>query len=145
MTRILVTGSRHGWPYGELRDVLDDILREWGVNPPPVLVHGAAPGVDSQAAAIWKSWGLPVEAHPADWETLGKKAGPIRNEEMVKSGADACVAFLDTNSKGTADCIRRAKRDGIPVAVYKRTPDYARNTETVPGQLSFFSDPTKEK
>lgn len=32
-----------------------------------VLVHGAAAGGDTIAAAWWTGWGLPVEPWPADW------------------------------------------------------------------------------
>ena len=59
MTRILVTGSRNGWNYQQLKDALDDALKNisWHPHmPSPILVHGNAPGVDKQAAAIWQSW-----------------------------------------------------------------------------------------
>lgn len=146
MKRILVTGTRHGWNYAELRDALDTALADSGWTPdflPPVLVHGDAPGVDRQAAAIWSAWGFPTEAHPADWEGQGRKAGPLRNEEMVSLGADLCLAFVHPTSRGTLDCIRRAKRDGIPVIIYKPTPAYERNAGDVDGQMTLFGE-TKE-
>lgn len=40
------------------------------------------------------------ELHPADWERLGKAAGPIRNEEMAEI-ADALIAFWDGQSRVT--------------------------------------------
>jgi hypothetical protein len=49
----------------------------------------------------------------ARWEQYGKRAGPLRNEEMIQSGADLVIAFA--GGAGTADCVRRARRAGIPV------------------------------
>src|SRR5690606_11824331 len=90
------------------------VLEEYHQTPPPTLVHGGAPGADSEAAyvaAYLLEW--PVEAHPADWQRHGRAAGPIRNQQMVDSGADLVIAF--PGGRGTADLIRRAP--GIPVPV----------------------------
>ena len=42
--------------------------------------------------------------------------GPARNREMVKAGADLCLAFHRSlaTSKGTKDCARQALAAGIP-------------------------------
>lgn len=58
------------------------------------------------------------ESHPADWGHLGKKAGPLRNQEMVDAGADCCFAFPTPASVGTLDCMARAWCKGIPVFVW---------------------------
>lgn len=57
--------------------------------------------------------GFPVERYPADWERYGKRAGPIRNRKMLDQGPDLVVAF--GGDKGTADCVREARRRGIAV------------------------------
>lgn len=116
MFRLLITGTRLGWDWNELREQLSEAYFKLGPN--TVLVHGAAPGVDTQAATIWSEWGLPTEAHPADWETHGKAAGPIRNQEMVDLGADLCLAFVHPESKGTRHCVRIAQEAGIPVELF---------------------------
>lgn len=56
------------------------------------------------------------EPHPADW-TKGRMAGFTRNQRMVDLGADECVGFFwrGAGNKGTGDCVRRARRAGIPV------------------------------
>lgn len=78
------------------------------------LVHGAATGADSLAAEWWGDiQERPTEAHPADWDRHGKAAGPIRNQEMVDSGLDLCIAF--PGGRGTADMIRRCEAAGVPV------------------------------
>lgn len=53
----------------------------------------------------------------ADWDQHGRSAGPIRNQQMVDHGADLCLAFPGPNSKGTRDCMARARVALIPVLV----------------------------
>lgn len=57
------------------------------------------------------------EKHPADWVEHGAKAGPIRNEEMVKSGADYVISGWDgkRDNSGTLDCMSRAVMAGIDI------------------------------
>ena len=142
MRRLLITGSRDGWDYDHLTRVLEEWyaeLSQYGQE--VVLVHGAAEGVDTQAALYWTALGRPVEPHPAKWKVYGMKAGPIRNSEMVELNADICIAFPGKKSVGTHDCAKKAKARGIKTIVY-RSP-----TEKPPaildGQLSLF-DTEKE-
>ena len=130
--RVLITGSRYWNDYDAVRLAIEDVLGErWAATgnpyPPITIVHGAAPGADSLAARAAADYGLRPEAHPADWNGLGKAAGPLRNQEMVDLGADVCLAFVEPcakdecpqprphDSHGTADCVTRARAAGIPV------------------------------
>lgn len=138
--RILVTGSRD-WTdsaaiYRALyyqRCVAGDI----GI----VIVHGAATGADT----IADHWGrqfyqgsVTVEDHPADWPHCGPDcrhspkyrdgkrycplAGFRRNQLMVDLGADVCLGFPFPNSRGTQDCMARARKAGIVVQEYPGHP-----------------------
>jgi len=82
------------------------------------LVHGGAPGADYLAGEVASALGWQVEVHPAHWGLYGKAAGPLRNQRMVDLGADICVAFPIATSRGTYDCMKRARSAGIPVTVY---------------------------
>jgi hypothetical protein len=62
---------------------------------------------------------ISTETHKADWTTHGKGAGPLRNQKMVDLGADIAVAYMHEGSRGTADCVARAKKAGIEVLLYK--------------------------
>jgi hypothetical protein len=60
--------------------------------------------------------GVAEEPHPVDWDRLGKRADPVRNQEMVDAGAAMCIAlhrFL-ANSKGSRNCVRLAIEAGTP-------------------------------
>jgi hypothetical protein len=116
--RILITGSRK-WVDQQI--VHDAILTEIGPHAAAIVIHGGASGADS-IAHEWAEYfdGVTTEIHLADWDTHGKAAGPIRNQEMVDAGADVCLAFLklDAENRGTKDCISRAEKAGIPVQRY---------------------------
>jgi len=112
--RILVTGSRTWTDNAVIRAALTP-LRAPGV----VLVHGHARGADRIAASIWRSWGLPTEAHPADWDTHGRAAGLLRNRHMVTLGADICLAFIRDQSPGATHCAATAEQAGIPTRRYR--------------------------
>jgi hypothetical protein len=91
-----------------------------------VLVHGAAPGVDTFIASEAKGWGWDVRPYPADWQTFGKKAGPLRNQQMLDSEhnifdgevIELVLAFPAPDSRGTWDMVERAVEARIPVRVY---------------------------
>ena len=116
--RILVTGSREWHDTPAVTRELSAVRR---LRPDTcdgfVVVHGAAKGLDTIAAFVAGVLGMATEAHPADWTTHGKGAGPIRNQAMVDLGADICLAFPTASSVGTWDCVRRANRAGIRVIV----------------------------
>lgn len=117
MKRILVTGSRN-WTD---RDAIYMALATYTFLPGTVIVHGACPTGADAIAGEWarETIGFFEEAHPADWSTHGKAAGPKRNQAMVDLGADICLAFPLGDSRGTRDCMRRAEAAGIPVRSFE--------------------------
>ena len=115
--RILSTGGRDWDDIDAIRDAI--MLATIGVSKRQVfVVHGAARGADTIADQIARGLGMIPEPHPANWSEHHRAAGPIRNQQMVDLGADMCLAFLMPGSKGTADCIKRAEKAGIPVTVF---------------------------
>lgn len=127
MKRLLITGTRNGWFHDDLAYGLRWAYYELAEPPEDVtLVHGAAPGVDLQAAAIWAGWGMSTEAHPAPWDQYPRTAGPMRNSTMVDLGADLCIAFPVLASKGTYDCMRKAQALGIRVVNWPQEGDLTR-------------------
>lgn len=116
--RILVTGSRKWADADIIHAALEDAGKRLGFHPTTILVHGDAPGADTIARDYWRWCGLVDEPHPADW-ALGKRAGPLRNEQMVLAGADLCLAFPIGQSKGTRHCLKAAQQAGITTLIYE--------------------------
>ena len=76
-------------------------------------------------AGYWaRKRGVTNTKFKADWETFGKAAGPIRNQEMlVLSMPELVVAF--PGGRGTEDMIKRSKKAGVEViSLYKRMSFY---------------------
>ena len=110
--RVVVTGSR-GWTDSL---VIHDRLARLG--PGTVIVHGNARGVDRIADSQAHMLGYSVERHPADWLRYGRRAGIVRNWEMLDTSPDLVIAFWDGVSRGTRHCIRAAQERGIPVEIH---------------------------
>lgn len=118
--RVLVTGSRHFTDYRAVADELVKVEARRIVSGDVhriTVVHGAARGADALAARAAEAFGMDTEPHLADWKQHGKRAGFIRNAEMVAAGADECIAFykLGALNRGTEHCVGLAERAGIPV------------------------------
>lgn len=111
--RVIVCGSRN-W---HDRDRISDRLALLPGEDDTTIVHGAAKGADRISHQEAQKLGLLVEAHPADWDRYGKRAGLVRNEHMAELGADLCIAFWDGRSNGTAHMMAAADSRGIPVEV----------------------------
>lgn len=109
--RILVTGSRSWTDY----ETLKHKLFVWGNHRSVVtVVHGDCPhGADKMADQAARKFGWHVERHPAAWELHGRRAGFVRNADMVALGADVCLAFIKSASRGATMCARLAERAGI--------------------------------
>lgn len=82
-----------------------------------VVVSGGARGVDSVAEAAAKAAGLETVVFHADWESLGRRAGPIRNEQIIQR-ADRVMAFWDGRSRGTLNALVLAERAGLPIEIF---------------------------
>ena len=137
--KIVVTGDRH-WDNAEsVVDAFEAMCKNYNVFPEYIiLIHGAAIGLDSQAAEIGKLLGMDVRPYyphwchswdlPADkkWmytcpkdcrEMVGRPAGVIRNQKMLTDNPDIEVALSFhpdlSKSKGTGDMCRRVDKAGI--------------------------------
>jgi hypothetical protein len=82
-----------------------------------VVISGGAQGVDTWAEAAARERGLAIEVFHADWKRLGRKAGPIRNGQIVKA-SDRIVAFWNVESRGTLNTIVQAHRAGLPIEIF---------------------------
>jgi hypothetical protein len=81
-----------------------------------LVIEGGAPGADRLAKHEGHREGVHVAEVDALWYSLGRPAGPIRNEVMALLEPAEIVAFHKDyeNSKGTKNMLRLAKKLGIP-------------------------------
>jgi hypothetical protein len=113
--RVLVCGSRHFNDYDFIKRALTEVILEKGIDI-GLIIHGAAKGADTTAGDVARDAGILVQAFPADWDTHGKRAGPIRNYQMLKEGKpDLVVAFIAPNSRGTKHMVEISRKAGIEV------------------------------
>lgn len=79
---------------------------------PTLIVSGGAKGVDTSAMLYAKKYDIPFKTFLPEWEKHGKKAGLLRNTDIIKA-ATHVIAFPEKDGgKGTRDSIRKAKQLG---------------------------------
>lgn len=83
-------------------------------------MHGDAHGPDRLAASYAEGLGFEVEDYPADWKRNGRRAGILRNLDMLEAKPDLVIAFWDGKSRGTNHTISEARKRGIPVEVIQQ-------------------------
>jgi hypothetical protein len=115
--RVLVCGSRD---FSNAR-LLDAVVRGYltsiaTTRESHVIIHGAARGADTLAGECADRIGVRVESYPADWDRYGKRAGYVRNQQMLDEGKpDLVVAFYsgEHKSKGTEMMVKIASQAGV--------------------------------
>lgn len=113
--RVIIAGSRH-MPFSSYPLIAVAAARFETITGQDIteVVCGMAHGADTfgmKWAVLEKK--CKVAKFPADWDTHGKAAGPIRNSEMADY-ADGLIAFLWDNSRGTANMIQQMQARNKP-------------------------------
>lgn len=106
--------------YERLKKVMDNCPHEI-----TEVVCGKARGADSLGEKWALERGVHVEYFIPDWESLGKRAGFVRNNNMPEYACHSgeaeglLVAFWDESSKGTKHMIDIATNYGMIVKIVK--------------------------
>lgn len=113
--KVLVCGSRG---FNDLQ-LLEGVLDALG---PTEIIHGDARGADRIAGAYAERLGIVCRRFPAAWETYGRRAGYVRNQQMLDEGQpDIVIAFWDGKSPGTKMMVDLAKKANIRCLVVDAT------------------------
>lgn len=123
--RVLVTGSRWWSDRATVYGWLDYHAQQGHAlgHDRMVVIHGGAIGADMMAQGWCDGGGaglikVAFRIYRPRYSEYPRRVAPLkRNQEMVDAGADVCLAFHLNKSKGTQDCIDRAIKAGIPVAI----------------------------
>lgn len=108
--RLVVTGGRAFTLLSVIEGALRIADERYGID---VLIHGGAPGVDSMCADWAARNDKRVITYSAQWNIFGKRAGHIRNEQMIVQGRpDRGLVF--PGGKGTLDMHKLLVRYNVP-------------------------------
>jgi len=116
---ILIAGSRNFNDYNFLKEEVNNILINKYDN--ITIISGCAKGVDKFGEKFAAEYNINVLKFPAQWDLHGKKAGYLRNEEMVNflnKENDFAIFFWDGESKGTTHTINLCKKKGIKSYIF---------------------------
>ena len=112
--RILILGSQNFSDFDLVRNTFSLLIDPLS-NPEDVtIVHGNARGADRVSGFIAKEKGYQVEAHEPNWNLHGKKAGPIRTQQMIDQGFDQCIVFAYGSDMPS---LTNVEKTGKPVTV----------------------------
>lgn len=89
------------------------------------VISGRAKGVDTCGETWANKHNKDIIYFPADWDKHGKKAGILRNLEMLKQ-ADIILVIMHNDSRGSTHMASIAQTSGKPTYVY--------NTDTKEGK-----------
>src|SRR5579859_482231 len=104
--KIGIVGSRDFEDLDQVRAYVRGLDRE------SVVVSGGARGVDSVAVEEAGVCGLEYVVFEADWVSLGKRAGMMRNEKLVLF-CEKVVVFWDGASSGSKSVIELCKKYNV--------------------------------
>lgn len=108
---VLVCGGRDYSDYERVCQVLEDVSG-WSINGIEKIIEGGARGADALARRWATENNIPFVEVPAEWNTHGKIAGPLRNQRMLdEHKPDQAVAF--PGGRGTLDMLTRLFTAGV--------------------------------
>ena len=122
MIRVLIAGSRDFNDFELLDKAVKHYLKQYGLHRQDIeVVSGGARGTDKLGEQFANKYSIKLTIFPADWNTYGKSAGYIRNEQMIKYIGDTGIvfAFWDGQSHGTAHTIKLANKYNIKVHIIR--------------------------
>lgn len=104
------------------------------------VVSGGAKGPDTMAIEWATIYNKSVKVFMAEWDRLGRRAGPIRNAEM-SIYADALVAFWDGQSVGTKHMINLMIDKGSWTYVIRTDIPWCKKFKTHVHNCRTYSEP----
>lgn len=111
--KVIVCGGRNFWDKDFVFFKLDEIHSQ---TPITLVIHGAPAGADSLANAWANENKIQRLPCPANWKDYGKRAGIIRNAEMLALNPNMVIAF--PGGTGTQNMIDISKNAGFNVVIF---------------------------
>lgn len=115
MFKVIIAGGRDYNNFQQLTATMDALLKN---KPSVTIISGGARGADSLGEKYARMRGYPLIIMKADWDKYGKRAGYLRNEDMLRI-ATAAVCFWNGISRGTSHMIDLTMQSGKPLRVIR--------------------------
>lgn len=116
---LAIIGSRTVHPEETFNQVLAWLKANIELEAISTIVSGGARGADEVAEALARHLGIDLVVFPPEYKRYGRRGPFVRNQQIAEA-ADTCLAVVDkplSESKGTADCVRRFQKLGKSVWV----------------------------
>ncbi len=118
--KLVIAGSRTFKNYQTLHEGVRQFtkrLKENGITI-DTIVSGGAKGADELGERLAKQYSSKISliVMKADWDKYGKRAGYLRNEQMLEI-ADAVIVFIENESKGSTHMAEISAKKGIPTSI----------------------------
>jgi len=108
---VLVAGSRDWCAAWMINAVLEALFRQVPID---CVISGEACGADTLGASWALSHGIEVMRFPADWAKHGKRAGYLRNQQMLDEGLPGLVVvFNKGGSPGSTMMAELSRKSGV--------------------------------
>lgn len=108
--RLGIIGSRS---FSDYKLLCEEVAKFGDIE---LIVSGGAAGADLLGERYAREHKIPTRIFYPDWKKYGKRAGFLRNSDIVRS-SEHIIAFWDQSSAGTRDSINKAKELGIPITI----------------------------
>jgi hypothetical protein len=106
--KVVIAGGRDFNDFPTLCDIMDKLLIEQIKVNKIVVISGGARGADTLGERYARLRNFSLIKMKADWNKHKKRAGFIRNREMLHI-ANGVVCFWDEKSTGTGDMVKITK------------------------------------
>lgn len=119
MNRVIIAGSRTFTDWKMFQEKVKEILSNYTDIE---IVSGHARGADTMGEWYAQNNNIPLKVFPAQWDTYGKRAGYLRNQQMLDYANEetpVLIAFWDGSSRGTKMMIDIAQRAEAEVHIVR--------------------------
>src|SRR6266404_4535055 len=114
--KLLICGGRDFNNWTLFKESMDEILSEFPQI--SLIIHGGAPGADTFAESWSAINSLPIQRYLAQWNRHGRRAGILRNQQMLDEGKPDLVIAFPTGGPGTKHMISIAREAKIEVRIF---------------------------
>lgn len=115
---VAIIGGRDFNDIGYFKRCIAAFTREFGKI--TQVVSGGADGADTLGWLFANKYKISIIEFFPDWDTYGKRAGFLRNEDIIKNSTHV-IAFWDGFSKGTKSSIDLAEKYHKELTIYTYT------------------------